>query len=153
MDQPVLALASLPLAAPLAAAQSSSAGLVGLVRDTSGAALPGVTVEVSSPALIDRLKTTVTTETGSYQVVDLRPGEYTVTFSLPGFQTVRQSQVALSAAFTATVNATLPVGRIEEQVVVQGGSPVTDVRSAPPSARCTRSSSRGSPSDASPTSR
>lgn len=125
----LIAFVLVSLAAPAASAQSSSASLVGLVRDASGAALPGVTVEVASPALIERVKTTATSDTGSYQVVDLRPGEYTVTFSLPGFQTVRQSRIALSAAFTATVNATLPVGQLEEQVVVQGGSPVIDVRS------------------------
>ena len=123
------ALALMPLAASAARAQSSSASLVGVVRDPSGAALPGVTVEVSSPALIERVKTTITSATGSYQVVDLRPGDYTVTFSLTGFQTVRQPQIALSAAFTATVNATLPVGQLQEEVVVQGGSPVIDVRS------------------------
>ena len=124
-----LALAVAPLLAPPVSAQSSSASIVGAVRDSSGGALPGVTVEVASPALIERFKTTTTTESGTYQVVDLRPGEYTVTFTLAGFQTVRQQQVALSAAFTATVNATLPVGQLQEEVIVQGGSPVIDVRS------------------------
>lgn len=112
----------------LASAQSSSAGVVGVVADESGAPLPGVTVEVTSPALIERAKTTVTDNAGSYQVVDLRPGEYAVTFTLGGFQTVRREKVVLSAAFTATINATLPVGRLEEQITVQGGSPVIDVR-------------------------
>jgi outer membrane receptor protein involved in Fe transport len=125
----LLALVALPLIVPSAAAQTSSATIVGVVRDSSGGALPGVAVEVASPALIERVKTTTTRETGSFQVVDLRPGEYTVTFTLAGFQTVRQQQVVLSAAFTATVNATLPVGQLQEEVVVKGGSPVIDVRS------------------------
>lgn len=113
----------------LAAAQSSSSSIVGSARDESGGALPGVTVEVSSPALIERQKTTVTGEDGRYQVVDLRPGEYTVTFALPGFQTVREERVALSAAFTATVNAHLPLGGVQEHVTVQAESSVIDARS------------------------
>lgn len=123
------ALVIVPLLSMPAAAQSSSATIVGVVRDSSGGALPGVAVEVSSPALIERFKTATTTDSGTYQVVDLRPGEYTVTFALQGFQTVRQQQVTLSAAFTATVNATLPVGQLQEEVIVKGGSPVIDVRS------------------------
>ena len=81
----LLALVTLSLPALPAAAQSSSATIVGVVRDSSGGALPGVTVEVASPALIERFKTTTTTDSGTYQVVDLRPGEYTVTFTLGGF--------------------------------------------------------------------
>lgn len=124
-----LTLVVVPLLSMPAAAQSSSATIVGVVRDSSGGALPGVAVEVSSPALIERFKTATTTDSGTYQVVDLRPGEYIVTFALQGFQTVRQEQVTLSAAFTATVNATLPVGQLQEEVIVEGGSPVIDVRS------------------------
>ena len=122
-----LALRSVGRAGALA--QSSSAAIVGLVRDATGAALPAVTVEVTSPALIERSKSTITGDGGAYQVVDLRPGEYVVTFSLAGFKTVRQEQIVLNAAFTATVNATLPIGQLEDQITVQGGSPVIDVRS------------------------
>src|SRR5262245_2233034 len=85
------------LAAPAHAQTSSS--IVGTVRDESGGALVGVTVEVASPALIERVKTTVTAADGTYRVVDLRPGEYSVAFSLDGFQRVRKSEVPLSAAF------------------------------------------------------
>lgn len=119
----------LALTPAIARAQVSAASIVGQVQDETGAPLPGATVDVSSPSLIERTKSTVTGADGSYNVVDLRPGEYTVTVTLEGFQTVRQEQIVLSAGFTATVNARLPVGKIEEQVVVHGGSPVIDVRS------------------------
>lgn len=108
--------------------QSSSA-IVGALCDESGASLAGVTVEIASPALIEGQKVAVTSADGRYQVVDLRPGEYTVTFSLSGFQTVRRERISLSASFTATVNATLPVGGLEQLVTVQGGAPAIDLRS------------------------
>ena len=88
--------------------QSASA-IVGALRDESGGALAGATVEVASPALIEGQKVVFTSADGRYQVVDLRPGEYTVTFSLSGFQTVRREHIVLSASFTATVDVTLPV--------------------------------------------
>lgn len=116
------------LAARAGAQQSAS--IVGVVADESGAALPGVTVQVSSPALIERARTAVSAADGRYQVVDLRPGEYAVTFELTGFQAVRRESIPLSTGFTATVNATLPVGRVSEQVVVKGGAPVIDARSS-----------------------
>lgn len=78
----------------LASAQQAS-GIAGLVRDTSGAVLPGVTVEAASPALIEKVRTVVTDSDGRYSVVDLRPGTYSVTFTLPGFTTVRREGVAL----------------------------------------------------------
>jgi outer membrane receptor protein involved in Fe transport len=124
------ALTALLLLLPaVSAAQSTTSAIVGSARDESGGALPGVTVEVTSPALIERQKSAVTGDDGRYQLVDLRPGEYTVTFTLPGFQTVREEGVALSASFTATVNAALPVGQHEEQVTVRGSSSAVDVRS------------------------
>lgn len=113
-----------------AAAAQSAAGIVGAVTDQSGLPLPGVTVQISSPALIERVRTAATAADGRFQVVDLRPGDYTVTFELTGFQTVRRENIALNTAFTATVNATLPVGRVEEQVVVLGGTSVIDTRSS-----------------------
>ena len=76
--------------------------IAGLVRDTSGAVLPGVTVEVASPALIEKVRTAVTDGEGQYKVVDLRPGVYTVTFTLAGFSTFRREAIELSAGFTAT---------------------------------------------------
>jgi hypothetical protein len=105
------------------------ASITGVVRDTSGAVLPGVTVEAASPALIERTRTVTTDGTGQYRIVDLRPGPYTVTFTLPGFTTVRREQVELTGTFTATINAELRVGTLEETVTVTGESPVVDVQS------------------------
>ncbi len=116
------------LAVASARAQTSSS-IVGTVRDESGGALVGVTVEVTSPALIERTKVTVTGADGSYRVVDLRPGEYAVTFSLEGFQRVRKEQVPLSAAFTGTVDAVLVIGQVGEQITVRADSKLIDARS------------------------
>jgi hypothetical protein len=127
-----------------ALAQSSST-IVGVVRDTSGAAVPGVTVEVASPALIERQKVVVTGGDGTYRVVDLRPGTYSVTFSLQGFRTVRREDVALSTAFTATVDASLPVGGLEERVTVTGGAPLIDARSGTSERPLTRELLEGIP--------
>lgn len=111
------------------AAFAQSSSIVGVVRDDSGGALVGVTVEVSSPALIEGSKVTLSGEDGSYRVVDLRPGTYVVAFSLDGFQKVRKEGVALSSAFTATVNATLAVGQLTEQLTVVADRLLIDARS------------------------
>src|SRR5437879_3442203 len=108
-------------------AQSAFAG-VG--KDATGAVLPGVTVEASSPALIEKVRTVTTDVAGLFRIIDLRPGEYTVTFTLAGFNVVRRAGIELPAGFTATVNADLKVGAIEETVTVTGASPVVDVKSA-----------------------
>jgi hypothetical protein len=108
----------------VATAQSTS--IVGQVKDTSGAVLPGVTIEASSPALIERVRTTVADAQGLYQIVDLRPGTYAVSFTLPGFQTVRREGIELTTSFTATVNADLGVSAISETIVVSGQSPIVD---------------------------
>ena len=84
----------IPAAAAEAAVQTAASAIVGSVRDASGAALPGATVEVASPALIERTKVAVTSDDGRYRIVDLRPGDYTVTFTLGGFQTVRRERRA-----------------------------------------------------------
>ena len=110
----------------LAVAQNT--GIAGLVRDTSGAVMPGVTVEAASPSLIEKVRSTVTDGQGLYQIVDLRPGVYTVTFSLPGFSSIKREGIELSASFTATVNAELKVGAVEETVVVSGQPANVDVR-------------------------
>ena len=86
--------------------------LTGVVKDASGAVLPGVTVEASSPALIEKVRSVVSDDTGQYRIVDLRPGIYSVTFELPGFSTVRRDGIELSGDFVATVNADLRVGKI-----------------------------------------
>src|SRR3954468_10487192 len=108
-------------------AQSS---INGLVKDSSGALLPGVTVEASSPALIEKVRTAVTDGSGQYHIEDLRPGTYSVTFSLTGFSTVKREGIELSGSFTATVNADLKVGAVAETIVVTGETPVVDVVNA-----------------------
>src|SRR5690349_14712399 len=100
----ILALLAALILPGRALAQSNS-GFAGEVRDTSGALLPGVTVEASSPALIEKVRSTVTDGQGLYRIVDLRPGVYTVTFTLPGFNTFQREGITLTASFTATVNA------------------------------------------------
>ncbi len=125
----VVIVACLLLLPAVASAQTSDAGTIaGVVRDTSGAVLPGVTVEAASPVLIERVRTAVTDDQGLYRIVDLRPGAYTVTFSLSGFSTVRREALAVSSGFTATINADLRVGDIAETVVVTGESPVVDLQ-------------------------
>ncbi len=111
----------------LAQAQAS---ITGVVRDSSAAVLPGVTVEATSPALIERVRTTVTDGSGQYRIVDLRTGTYTVTFRLPGFAVAVREGIQLSGAFTATVSAELRVGTVEETVTVTGETPIVDVQSA-----------------------
>ena len=110
-------------------AQTAASGsIAGSAKDPSGAILPGVTVEAASPALIERVRLAVTDGQGNYKIVDLRPGAYTVTFTLPGFSTFRRDGVELAAGFTATVNADLRVGSLEETVTVTGASPVVDIQ-------------------------
>lgn len=121
-----LALAVLSLMPSAASAQS---GFTGTVTDSSGAVLPGVTVEAESPALIEKVRTAVTDTQGRYNIVDLRPGLYSVTFTLPGFGTVRREAVQLAAAFTATINAEMPVSTVQETIVVTGGASTVDLRS------------------------
>src|SRR5262245_44760293 len=110
-------------------AQSATTGAIaGTVRDATGAVLPGVTIEAASPALIEKVRTVITDDQGNYKIIDLRPGTYTVTVTLPGFSTFRREGIELSAAFTATVNAELTLGAVEETVTVTGGSPMVDVQ-------------------------
>ena len=125
----VVFVGSLLLILPANTADAQSA-LAGVVRDASGGVLPGVTVEASSPALIEQVRTVITDDAGQYRIVDLRPGVYTVTFTLPGFGTVMREGIELIANFTATINAELRVGALEETVTVSGASPVVDVQSA-----------------------
>ncbi|MGC4080650.1 MAG: TonB-dependent receptor [Vicinamibacterales bacterium] len=106
-----------------------ASGIAGTVKDGTGAILPGVTVEVASPALIERVRSAVTDDRGAYQIVDLRPGTYSVTFSLAGFNTVKRDAIELPSDFTATVDAEMRVGSLEETITVSGASPVVDVQS------------------------
>jgi hypothetical protein len=122
----ILGLVLMLLLAPsIARAQSA---ISGLVRDTSGAVMPGVTVEVASPVLIEKVRSAVSDENGRYTIIDLRPGTYSVTFTLPGFNTFKQDALELPANFTATVNAEMRVGALEESVTVTGAAPVVDVQ-------------------------
>ena len=123
-------VASLSLVLLLPAAAFAQAAITGVVRDASGAVLPGVTVEAASPALIEKVRSVATDDTGQYRIVDLRPGLYTVTFTLPGFSVVKRDGIALSGDFVATVSADLRVGNLEETITVTGESPIVDVQSA-----------------------
>jgi hypothetical protein len=120
----LLGAALLLLIPSWAAAQSS---FTGLVRDTTGAVLPGVTVEAASDVLIEKVRSAVTDGEGRYTIVDLRPGVYVVTFTLTGFNTLRREAVELPSNFTMTLNADLRVGALEESVTVTGDAPVVDV--------------------------
>ena len=117
---------TLLVAAPVRAQQTS--GIAGVVRDSSGAVLPGVTVEAASPVLIEKVRTAVTDGQGRFNIVDLRPGTYTVTYSLVGFNGVKREGVQLTAGFTATINADLQVGALEETITVSGETPLIDTQ-------------------------
>ncbi|HUK34627.1 MAG TPA: TonB-dependent receptor [Vicinamibacterales bacterium] len=108
----------------------ASASISGTVHDASGAVLPGVTVEASSPALIEKSRTAVSDGAGQYRIEQLRGGTYTVTFSLQGFQTLKREGVELTGSFAATVNADLKIGAVAETVTVSGEAPVVDIQSA-----------------------
>src|SRR6266540_4263977 len=112
----------------LASNSYAQSGIAGVVKDTTGAVLPGVTIEASSPALIERTRSVVSDAQGQYKIVDLRPGTYTVTFTLPGFNSVRRDGIELPASFTAPVSADMKVGALEETITVSAESPVVDVQ-------------------------
>ncbi len=125
----VLALTIVALVPALASAQTAPS-LAGLVKDTSGAILPGVTVEAASPALIEKVRSVTTDATGQYRIENLRPGTYTVTFSLTGFSQVKREGVELAGSGTVTINADLKVGTLEETITVTGETPIVDVQNA-----------------------
>jgi hypothetical protein len=108
----------------------AQAAITGVVKDPSGAVLPGVTVEAASPVLIEKVRSVVTDDTGQYRIVDLRPGTYTVRFILTGFSTVKREGIELSGTFVASINADLRVGALQETVTVTGETPIVDVQSA-----------------------
>src|SRR5262252_1434144 len=123
-----IVLLLLCLVPSLALAQGQSGSIAGIVKDSSGAVLPGVTVEVASPALIEKVRTAVTDGQGAYKIIDLRPGTYSVTFTLTGFSTVKREGIELTAAFTANVNADMKVGQVAETITVSGESPIVDTQ-------------------------
>ena len=106
----------------------AQASLLGIARDTSGAVLPGVTVEAASPVLIEKVRTAVTDGNGRYQIENLRPGQYTITFTLPGFNTVRRDGIALSGAAPTAIEVEMRVGALEETITVTGDAPTVDVQ-------------------------
>lgn len=114
----------------LALAQSIRASVTGVATDTSGAVLPGVTVEVTSPVLIEKVRSAVTDTNGQYRILDLETGTYTATFSLPGFSTVKREGLVLSGSNMITINVQMQVGTLEETITVTGESPIVDVQSS-----------------------
>src|SRR5438309_2080434 len=110
------------------AAASAQGAITGVVKDASGGVLPGVTVEAASPVLIEKVRSVVTDGTGQYRIVNLLPGTYSATFSLPGFSTVKRDGIELTGSFVATVNGELKVGSLEETITVTGETPVVDVQ-------------------------
>ena len=110
----------------IATAQGS---IGGVVKDAQGAVLPGVTVEATSPALIEKVRSVITDGTGQYQIVDLRPGTYSLSFMLTGFNVVKRDGILIAGSFAATVNVDLTVGSLNETITVTGASPTVDVQS------------------------
>jgi hypothetical protein len=111
-------------------APASAQSIAGIVRDASGAVLPGVTVEAASPALIEKVRTAVSDGAGQYRVENLTPGTYTVTYTLPGFVTVERTGVQVTTGVTLTINADMRVGGIQETITVSGETPVVDVQNS-----------------------
>ena len=106
----------------------AQATIAGVVRDSSGALLPGVTVEATSPSLTEKIRTVVSDATGQYRIVTLPPGSYTVTFSLTGFKTIKREDVMVSGSGVIPINAELSVGALQETITVSGASPVVDTQ-------------------------
>ena len=113
----------------LPSAAHAQAAITGVVTDSSGGVLPGATVEASSPALIERVRSVASDSTGRYRIVDLRPGTYSVTISLLGFSSVKREGIELSGSFVATVDVKLTVGAVQETITVAAESPIVDVQS------------------------
>ena len=118
------------LAAPRVSHAQNLGTIAGAAKDTSAAVLPGVTVEVASPALIEKVRTAVTDGAGQYTIVNLPVGTYSVTFTLTGFNTIRREGIEVLTNFTANVNAEMKVGAIAETITVTGETPIVDVQSA-----------------------
>ncbi len=116
------------LAVSSTASAQQNASISGIVTDMTGGVLPGVTIEASSPVLIEKIRTAVSEANGRYQLLDLLPGTYRVTFALPGFSVVRREGITLTAGFAASVNVELSTGTLTETITVTGASPVVDVR-------------------------
>ena len=123
-----LLVAVLFIALPCVAVAQSQ--FTGQLRDETGAALPGVSVEAASPVLIEKIRVAITDAQGRYTIVDLRPGTYKLTFGLVGFSSVVRDAIELPSQFTATINVEMKVGSLEETITVSGATPVVDVQQA-----------------------
>ena len=124
-----MSAAALAFILALPAVARAQSAFAGVVKDATGAVLPGVTVEAASPALIERVRSVTTDSSGAYKIENLRPGTFTLSFNLPGFSSVKKDGIELPSNFTSTINADLKVGAMEETVTVSGESPVVDVQS------------------------
>src|SRR5262249_30168901 len=124
----LLAVACLVIVPAVARAQGAS--IAGVVKDASGGVLPGVTVEVSSPALIEKTRSAVTDGSGQYKIVSLLPGIYEVTFTLTGFSTYKRDGIEVTGTQTVTVNGDMKIGAVDETITVSGETPLVDVQSA-----------------------
>ena len=124
----LLSACALGLLLALPTTARAQSAFAGVVKDATGAVLPGVTVEAASPVLIEKVRSVATDANGAYRIENLRPGTYTLTFTLPGFSTVKKDAIELPSNFTSTINADLKVGTVEETVTVSGESPVVDVQ-------------------------
>lgn len=124
----IMLIAVCLLLAPIVASAQGTSAIGGVVRDTSGAVLPGVTIEAASPALIEKVRTVVSDSEGQYKILDLPGGTYIVTFSLTGFTTIKREGLLLTANFTANIGAEMRVGQLEETITVSGQAPVVDVQ-------------------------
>src|SRR5688572_8420552 len=125
----VMAVAAVAIALLIPSTASAQATIAGVVRDVSGAVLPGVTVEAASPVLIEKVRSATADGTGQYRITELPPGSYTVTMTLPGFSTVRREALEVAGAGVITVNGEMRVGGVQETITVTGESPLVDVQS------------------------
>lgn len=140
----VVAVVAVPIAA------YAQASIAGVVKDASGGVLPGVTVEAASPVLIEKARSVVTDSAGQYKIIDLRPGTYTVTFTLTGFSAVKRDGVELTGTFVATINADLKVGAVAETITVSGETPIVDLQSTTRQANITQEIVSAIPSSRNP---
>src|SRR5262249_59865908 len=122
----LLALVAFTIVHPMEGRGQSN--FTGVVKDTTGAVLPGVTLEASSPALIEGTRTVLTDERGTYKILDLRPGRYTLTFSYPGFTTVKLEGIDLSSNFTATINAEMKVSSFADTATLETDTPLVTLQ-------------------------
>src|SRR4029453_344827 len=124
----LFSLSLLIMLSPLVAQAQEGASISGVVKDAQGSVVPGVTVEAASPVLIEKVRTSLTDGTGRYVIPDLRPGTYTITFTLTGFATVRREGIQLTGTGVTTVDAAMLFGSGREPVTVTGETPIVDVQ-------------------------